>query len=235
MTNNFGPDRPLPSESHDKQPTSDELDKQLRELLDSPQLQTSLHKIGPIYENQLPEDLRYSEAFDRFILNYEWPTKRNTEGMLPIRPERYINADDFWQQLYVGRGDKSLNNFKHWLQAKPIDNYGEVKNGTDVYGLNPALHRGYVIAGDLLGTLRQAIVTMKNDYATSSDPHRWSETDYQVIEGLSRPALSEAAYAAYIIIGRLVTKEDEKILSIMIGEDDQLAEEVTDVHRKLWT
>jgi hypothetical protein len=173
----------------------------LERTLNDPQLQQYLQGEGPLTAEQLSLEAVEQPNFQACVAKYNWPTTENTSGITPVLD--YEDAQDFWAHMR-SHDAKRLNNFPLWLMARPIDSVNEAKSASDLYGLKPALHRADSIAKDFFAALREAMHDMH--VTTVHDPS--TRTAEYAAE---HPEIVEATYAAYRLLGRLITRDDETI------------------------
>lgn len=172
----------------------------------------------PLKVEDLPDEIRTSEVFLAFIEGEGWPSEADSTV------DRHLHHDtveDFWSNFTYKNGtppsDKNLNNFRVWLATEPVvipegntladlmsgKIEGVTPNGMEVlYGLNPALHRAYAIAGDLmenfqayhsdLRTVPGGIDARMNQLSKDGDAHA---------------ELKDATYTAYLLLNRLIAKD----------------------------
>lgn len=215
--------------SEAKEPSIDELIDGLRDALANPELQTYIEESGPLLKTELPEKLVTSPEFASFVEVYSWPDAENAGAIEPVRD--YDDAEDFWENVYQRDDDapeKYLNNFKSWLRVEPKQELDFSQGTLGVYGLNPALHRAHVLAEPLFTNLRLAI-TQTPGYMTLSQA--------EVMEklGSDNPEVPEAAFAAYRLLGRLITKDDLTLTLRAMGDSSDTQPDITEAHRYLST
>jgi hypothetical protein len=204
----------------------------LKQVLEDETLQGYIRKKGPLLERELPDELRYSEALYTFTVdeNWGWPSPRNTRNMRPFLPQRFPDSQDFWVNVFRHGGEKGMNNFLNWMQAKPIESLAEAATPNDQYGLNPALHRAHIVAQPLMEGIRTALITVRAD---ESNPHELDELGKLMMAGIEHPELAEAAFAAYKLLGRLMTSEDDGIMADKMGYDSLNRPRIVSAHDKL--
>ncbi len=199
----------------------------LRDALKDEQLQEYLHNKGPLKIQELPHSLASDPKFMAFFGEYDWPIDANAGEIAPVHD--YNDAVDFWKNVYGGDDEaKYMNNFKNWLIAEPSTVFDPSKGMLSIWELNPALHRANVVAEPLFKNLR-AIISEVPNYHTHLQEELMAEL------GEQHPEVQEAAYAAYRLLGRLVTKDDIRHTLKAMGASSEKGEDVTDAHDYLWT
>lgn len=202
---------------------------ELHDALADEQLQAYLDGEGPLRIHELPRELSTSSAFEAFVNEYDWPNGGNAGKIAPVHD--YDDAPDFWKNTYDDTDpEKYLNNFSIWLETKPVISAKDATRTADFVGFNPALHRGYVVAESLLSPLREIIRTTPNLHV--------AHQHHAAMEKLGQlhPEVPEAAYAAYRLFGRLMTKNDMRLaISKMSGwRSAEGVADITDAHHTLW-
>lgn len=196
----------------------------------------------PLTEDGLPDEVRTSESFLAFVESEGWPSEADSTV---DRRLHHDSAEDFWSNFIYENGvppsDKNPNNFRVWLATEPVvipegntladlmsgKIEGVTPNGMEVlYGLNPALHRAYAIAGDLMENLR-AYYSELRTVPGGID----ARMDQLSKDGDAHAELKEATYTAYLLLNRLIAKDDFARAMEKIGADGE--EEITDAYRAL--
>jgi len=187
----------------------------LHDALADDQLQRYLEGTGPLGISELPEEVRLSEGFQDFVSFYDWPSSINAGTIKPV--QEYQDAADFWYNIYEPTSsEKGLNNFKEWLRYRPVAQFDpRASIAEQVYATKPALQRAYVVAEPLFTALREVVDIDDNPE--------------EVIEDY--PEVAEGAYAAYRLLGRLLTKDDLRLQMSLLTDTSALElHDVEDAH-----
>lgn len=146
---------------------------------------------GPLTLAQLsPEDM-VSEEVRAVTVSHDWPSMRNADAIEPVHA--FSSAGEFVEALR-GEGKPFLNNLNALFAAKRADTFSM----GNVYGVNPALHRGYAIAPELFEGIREL-------YA-SFPPSIGYDDMTETLR--SNPQVAGQMLKAFKILGRLVTADD---------------------------
>lgn len=212
---------------HDHEPGHDHLDDtdaRLEDALNDEVIRGYIEGNGPLTIAELPAELATSEQFAHFVNEYDWPRRQNAGGITPVRD--YESPEFFWRCMYDDTLPRTLrlNNFRNRLAVRPIENTADATRIIDVYGFEPALHRAYMVARPLMEPLREIADSVNLD-----------NQNFQAVAE-QHPTAPVAAYAAYRLLGRLITQDDNAIgLQHMRGQADPNTPLVTDAHEYLWS
>ena len=175
--------------------------------------------------NQVPDDVRGSDNFQRMLGVIGWPDEEDARNMEPVG--RYQDLRDFMDASFspsfvdeagqlITRSDE-LNNFHALMRYKPAEIGQDGQAIVDqqsveskVASTHPALMRAQALVPDLLSELRVRF----DAQATEKKPYPSTMEVYE-----SDPYVVQAAYTAYRVIGRLVSRYDLQISALLNGRD----------------
>ena len=148
-----------------------------------------------------------------------WPT----DGDNDISDLHYYTPDTLRDNIFGhGDGRAHLNNLLSYIGVVPgVDEQGHdtprgKSVGEIVYGTTPALIRATALAPDLFAALRGELegVTLPKDRVMKLDDDR----------------VAYGVYMAYRIMGRLVTKDDLRVQSTLMGRTEKDLPDLSSAH-----
>jgi len=204
----------------------------LKEIIRSSKYERYTDSKVPLIEEFLDQQITDSDEFIEVKALYDWPESVDRFAFKHLQRE-YRDNKDFLYHLRVppSEGDdpdhkrRYLNNFNVWLRTKPSNvlNPEDIQEGA--YSFQPALHRGYVLAPDLLENLQIFFSSARSRLDAD-----------ELTKFLALPENKEivaGAHMAYQILGRLFKHADMYIQMKNMFNDDSNAQPIYDIHKAL--
>lgn len=199
--------------------------KSLVEILSDEALQEyAFSDAAALTLEQLPEELKQAEGFEATVALIGWPDEEDGQNLAPVY--EYAGIREFIESSFgseTGGFDlsnpKILNNFNTLLKYKPLDlSTGEVMVNDPLQvsleqraaSTHPALIRAQLVIPELLGDLRTR-------FDESLSAHKMYSSD---------PYAPQAAYFAYRVIGRLVSRYDGQIQARLDGQPEEVVMQI---------
>lgn len=185
----------------------------------------------PLMLNMVDPSKVATDEFAEVFQKYRWPDEHDMVKIVG-RTKTYENDRDFLYHLRVYSDEpkdegKHLNNFNVWLRTEPQEEFDPTLLQSSAYGMQPALHRAYAIAPDLMENVQTFF---------SETYNRFKGRPEEMNEFLGKPENADAIRAAhmtYRILGRLFKVQDEKLQLDQMFGDATSAQPLTDVHKAL--
>lgn len=185
----------------------------------------------PLMLNAVNQEQAATDEFSNMFHKYRWPDEHDKE-MITGKTKIYENDREFLYYLRVysdepEERDKYLNNFNVWLRTKPQEEFDPVNMQDATYGMQPALHRAYAIAPDLMENLQVFFSQSYEKFKGRAD---------EMTEFLAQPTNADvikAAHMAYRILGRLVKHTDQILQMDNMYSKPEVAKPIIDVHKAL--
>jgi hypothetical protein len=186
---------------------------------------------GPLTIDKLRRLGMVGDAVKEVAERFGWPDQTDEA----IEPVHDFNSYAFIEMLQLDSASGIQSSyFYRTLEQKPIDLPLTSVSGLSVNSITgtlPVVHRAYALAPDLFSSLRAFLQTYREEDGLQGEDDIYTD--------LNKPKNAQAALAidmCYRIMGGLLTVDDDKIRSALMGKsEDELARslKVVSAHRFL--
>lgn len=189
---------------------------------------------SPLTVEELPADLRDSQALQTFIETFGWPDESDAliEPLLASEKDfDSLAVEDFivrFLSLNSIDPTKNLNNFRMWLTSEPHRQPFTGSRMSEMYGAHPALHRLYVLMPETMHAIKELLTDVEERH----NGDRYAIAD-ELLEATNQE-VAKAIMLVYETAGRVLKVDDKRRQqNILFPDRPTTMPDVVDAHTEL--